>query len=88
VRPSKTLGGLPAISMGGPIERSTGKADIQGRDDLLALFSPQILDGPSVCGAGDRLRSPIAFVRLRSGASFPHARIVMKVSAVIGVDPD
>jgi transposase len=39
------VGGLSAISLGGPIGWSTGERDDQGRDDLPALFSPHILDG-------------------------------------------
>ena len=36
------LGGLPAISPGGRSGGAQGKRDDQGRDDLPALFSPQI----------------------------------------------
>ena len=41
----QNVGGLSAISLGGPTGWSTGKRDDQGRDDLPALYSPHILDG-------------------------------------------
>jgi hypothetical protein len=40
----QSVGGLSAISLGGPTRWTTGKRDDQGRDDLPALFPP-ILDG-------------------------------------------
>jgi hypothetical protein len=39
------LGGLPAIGPGGRPGGAQGKRDDQGRDDLPALFSPQVMDG-------------------------------------------
>jgi hypothetical protein len=40
--PSQTLGGLPAIGPGGRPRAAQGKRDDQGRDDLPALFPPQV----------------------------------------------
>jgi hypothetical protein len=43
------LGGLPVIGPGGRTGEAQGKRDDQGRDDLPALFSPQVMDGLISC---------------------------------------